>query len=161
STRRFVISRRDGRECSNCRIASDLLNPMPSFSGLIVFGFGAIAVFASARAAEMHFGIRESDSALPARVHLRDEKGTAVRAPVLPFLRDHFVCAGDVTLKLSPGRYEYDIERGPEYPAATGSFSLGSESDNTGVKVSLDRLVNLAAEGWWSGELHVHRPLPE
>ena len=40
---------------------------------------------------------------LPCRIHFRNPKGKAVRAERLPFFHDHFVCAGQVQLDLSPG----------------------------------------------------------
>jgi len=101
-----------------------------------------------------------SDRPLPCRVHLKDSGGRPQRAGDLPFWRDHFVCDGKVAIKLPPGKYTYEIERGPEYEVAAGSFVLGKSA--TLLKtVKLKRLVDMKREGWWSGELHVHRPQEE
>jgi hypothetical protein len=62
-----------------------------------------------------------------------------------------------VRLVLTPGAYTYDIERGPEYRMATGSLELAT-GDSVRLNTALTRIANLAAEGWWSGETHVHRP---
>jgi hypothetical protein len=35
------------------------------------------------------------------------------------------------------------------------------QSTNAMFVVELERLANMTAEGWWSGDLHVHRPLKE
>jgi hypothetical protein len=94
---------------------------------------------------------------MPARVHLRDAAGKPQRADALPFWQDHFVCDGRVTLTLPEGAYSFDVERGPEYSAAKGGFQTGG-NETTNITVVLRRLANLAAEGWWSGETHVHRP---
>jgi hypothetical protein len=102
----------------------------------------------------------ETGKPLPCRVHLKDETGKAIRGNGLPFWRDHFVCAGRAELDLDPGNYRYEIERGPEYFQTTGTLTV-AESGAQNVTNNLRRLVNLSRESWWSGELHVHRPLAE
>ena len=97
---------------------------------------------------------------LPCRVHLTDSEGVAQRAPSLPFWRDHFVCPGAVQMDLPPGRYDYTIERGPEYRALAGRFSIDRGKPRS-LTVSLERIVDMAARRWWSGELHVHRAIEE
>jgi hypothetical protein len=97
---------------------------------------------------------------LPARVHLADSRGKPVLAPGLPAWRDHFNCDGDVRLELSPGRYTYTIERGPEYRRASGAFTL-SAGEVREHEVILRRLIDLASLGWYSGETHVHRSLDD
>jgi hypothetical protein len=92
---------------------------------------------------------------VPARVHLQDSAGEPQRHPTLPFWRDHFVCTARVDIPLPEGNYTFQIERGPEFTAAAGAFSA---SEPTNVTVTLTRLTDLVREGWWSGELHVHRP---
>jgi hypothetical protein len=86
--------------------------------------------------------------------------GTSQRADRLPFFRDHFVCSGDVHLPLPVGSYTFEIERGSEYLPRSGSADVSANATNK-VAVQLERLVDMAAEGWWSGELHVHRPLQD
>jgi hypothetical protein len=39
----------------------------------------------------------------------------------------------------------------------SGAFAV-SKNQRFALDVRLEQLKNLAAEGWWSGELHVHRP---
>jgi hypothetical protein len=94
------------------------------------------------------------------RVHLSDAAGRPQRAGALPFWRDHFVCPGTAQLEVAPGDYQYEVERGPEYARASGRFTA-QEMEPAKLRVVLQRLVDLAREGWWSGELHVHRPLAE
>ena len=97
---------------------------------------------------------------VPCRVHLKNPAGKPVFAGTLPRWRDHFVCPGKAQLELPRGSYAYEVERGPEYARAAGSFTASDPSNQT-ERVELNRLVDLAAEGWWSGELHVHRPLED
>ncbi len=93
---------------------------------------------------------------LPCRIHLKDSSHKPVRGPGLPFWHDHFVCDGTVDLDLSPGGYSYEIERGPEYTAARGELQVVKDAQI--ITNQLGRLANMAGEGWWSGDLHVHRP---
>ena len=103
---------------------------------------------------------RATSKPVPCRIHLKDAAGQPIRAGKLPFFRDHFTCPGAVQLELSPGNYTYEIERGPEYSSRVGSFAVsGTTLQN--LTVDLERLVDMAAEGWWSGELHVHRPVED
>jgi len=127
-------------------------------TGILVHGLLAAVLLASTgAAADVTLSIRsESSQSLPSRVHLRDASGKAVQPPALPFWRDHFVCDGSTSLQLAPGEYSFEIERGPEYSAATGSFTVRSDAPLM-LTNSLRRIADLAAEGWWSGDLHVHR----
>ncbi len=97
---------------------------------------------------------------LPCRIHLYDEAGKPQRAGDLPFFRDHFVCPGKVELALPAGEYRVEIERGPEYEQYAGSFTLAASSVKE-VPVCLKRLANLTVEGWYSGDLHVHRAIED
>ncbi|HKB05383.1 MAG TPA: CehA/McbA family metallohydrolase [Gemmataceae bacterium] len=94
---------------------------------------------------------------VPCRVHLKDAAGKPQRPPKLPFWNDHFVCPGTAELDLPPGKYAIEVERGPEYELHTGSFTLTDAG--TKYTAELKRLVNLPSEGWWPGDLHVHRPV--
>jgi hypothetical protein len=99
----------------------------------------------------------DSPVPVPARVHLADERGKPVLAPGLPSFRDHFNCDGEVSLDLAPGRYTYTVERGPEYRRASGTLDLAA-GETLEREVRLRRLIDLATLGWYSGDLHVHRP---
>lgn len=94
---------------------------------------------------------------VPCRVHLKDAAGKPQRPAGRPFWNDHFVCPGTAELDLPPGRYTAEVERGPEYESHAGSFTLTAAG--TKFTVELKRLADLPAEGWWPGDLHVHRPV--
>src|SRR5437773_257674 len=112
-----------------------------------------------AHATGFHVAVLDFDTGetLPCRIHLKDAAGKAVRPQGLPFWHDHFVCVGSAELDLIPGTYSYEIDRGPEFLLATGRWTV-ADSGAQSVTNRLRRLVNLSKEGWWSGELHVHRP---
>ncbi len=94
------------------------------------------------------------------RVHIWNAAGRPRKVPRLPFWHDHFVCPGTVTLKLARGQYEFVIERGPEYVQRRGHFTIQDFSDDAKT-VDLRRAVDMAAEGWWSGDLLVARDVDD
>jgi hypothetical protein len=102
----------------------------------------------------------EDGKPLPCRIHLADQKGNAQKAAGLPFWHDHFVCAGRCTVSLAAGKYRFDIERGPEYQRRAGQIEVSS-GEFQALRVKLKRIANLRAGGWYSADLHVHRPLEE
>jgi|GEM_PF-287829 len=99
----------------------------------------------------------ETGQPVPCRVHLRKSKGRPVKPEGVPSGPDHFVCPGQVTLKLPLGTYEFEMERGPEYAVRSGYFTLQRDS-NDAKQVELPRFVDMASEGWYAGDLLVARP---
>jgi hypothetical protein len=70
------------------------------------------------------------------------------------------VCSGRVTADLNPGEYRYEIERGPEYERKAGKVA-SSSGKGAELNVTLRRVANLKKNGWYSADLHVHRPLED
>ncbi len=97
---------------------------------------------------------------LPCRIHLRDPSGKPLQAIGQPFWKDHFVCSGRVAVAVTPGRHAWEIERGPEYQRASGAVEV-SANQTVNVNVTLAPIASLRDEGWFSGDLHVHRPISE
>jgi hypothetical protein len=124
----------------------------------------ALAGTADAAASGGEFEVRVVDAdtgdPLAVRMHLRDPRGRPVRPPRLPFWHDHFAIPGRVVLELRPGTYTFEMERGPEYRIRTGYFTI-KQGDADNREVAMERFVDMAAEGWWSGDLHIHRPVRE
>ena len=82
----------------------------------------------------------EGGKRLPCRVHLFDQQGNAQKVEGQPFWHDHFVCSGHVVASLAPGKYQYAIERGPEYQSKTGHIEVIADEDQTlHVKLERDR----------------------
>lgn len=98
----------------------------------------------------------ETGKPIPCRMHLRPAGGKAKPQKGVPNWHDHFVFPGEITLRLPKGHYTFEIERGPEYVNSTGHFTMDNHADDQKT-VTLRRAVNMAAEGWWSADLHVHR----
>lgn len=101
---------------------------------------------------------QETGELLPVRMHLKDPKGKPVKPPKVPYWNDHFVFGGELTLTLAPGKFTYELEHGPEYKLRTGGFTLERGSEGQ-VELQMERFADMRKEGWWSGDLHVHRPL--
>lgn len=103
----------------------------------------------------------ETGNLLPCRIHLKNEAGQPVQYPGLPFWNDHFVCNGSANLDLSPGQYEYVIERGPEHERKSGTVKIDGTDHRRSLKLTLHRITNLRDEGWLCADLHVHRRLDD
>lgn len=116
------------------------------------------AVPALAAEGAVQFNVNDTQGQpLPCRVHLLDSDGKPQKAVGQPFWNDHFVCSGRVAVDVAPGRYSWQIERGPEYKRASGSIEVVSDKTAI-VNAKLTRIASLRQEGWYSGDLHVHRP---
>ena len=133
----------------------------------IVLGGVAVVLWCtawSAIAAEGRLEVRVVDKgsgqSLAARMHLKDGRGKAVRPPKVPFWRDHFVFDGVIGLELPLGNYTFELECGPEYKLQTGYFTLERDANDTKT-IEMQRFVDMKKEGWWSGDLHIHRPVEE
>ena len=112
----------------------------------------------TARSARISFRIRdEQGAALACRVHLRDAKGKSPQTKKYPFWYDHFVCNGSATIEIPPGEYRYLLERGPEYRRVGGHLILAAGEQRQIVR-TLTRAIQLREFGWYSADLHIHRP---
>ena len=109
-------------------------------------------------AGSIRFRINDANGQpVPCRIHLKNEHGEAIQAAGRPFWNDHFVCPGQAFVEAAAGKYRWQIERGPEFERAAGNVDVSAEETAT-VNVDLRRIANLREEGWYSGDLHVHRP---
>ena len=102
----------------------------------------------------------ETGDVVPFRIHLKNDKGEVVKHSGLPFHHDHFVVPGELDQDLPGGMYTYEIEKGPEFEQISGAVTLPETGAKT-VEVVIRRLANMNDRGWYSGDLHVHRPLDD
>jgi hypothetical protein len=107
---------------------------------------------------ELTIAVADQDTKQPlaARMHLRDSQDRPVIPPKVVSWKDHFVFFEKITLELKPGHYRFTIERGPEYRSRTGDFTIEKNAVDNHI-VLLERFVDMKKEGWWSGDLHIHR----
>jgi len=131
-------------------------------AGLLPFLAGAELALGWAGGGELKLTVLdpETGNPMPCRMHIANEKGKPQRAGRAPFWHDHFVLPGTIKLKLPKGTYQFVIERGPEYLDRNGYFVINNLAKDEKV-VDLNRAVNMAEEGWWSGDLHIHRPVKD
>jgi hypothetical protein len=119
---------------------------------------------AAAHALDGRLELRVVDHAtgqpLPARMHLKNPRGQPVRPPKVPYWRDHFAFDGTIVFDLPLGTYTFELECGPEFKLSTGSFTLERNSNDTKT-IEMQRFVDMKKEGWWAGDLHIHRPPEE
>lgn len=101
-----------------------------------------------------------SGEPLPVRMHIKNAAGKPVRPRGVTYWKDHFVFDGKIKLKLKVGDYTFEMERGPEYLVRTGNFSIQKKAEGV-ENVTMKRFVTMIDHGWYSGELHVHRPLED
>jgi len=105
---------------------------------------------------------RATGASLPARLHLAGPDGKRVQAAEnLPLGHDHSSSPGKATFNLAPGHYTVTVERGPEWSSEFRTLDIARGNTPTNLTVELRRLANLAEEGWWSGEMHIHRPIEQ
>ena len=100
----------------------------------------------------------ETHQPIPCRMHLVGPGKQSRRSDPAPFWADHFVFPGEIKLKLPAGHYTFEVERGFEYLKRTGNFTIEHFADDA-KEIELRRFVDMSAEGWWSGDLYVRRPL--
>jgi len=93
---------------------------------------------------------------IAARLHVKDARGKPIKPPKVPFWKDHFVFDGTIVFELPLGMYTFELESGPEYKMQTGHFILERGGNDTKT-IEMERFVDLKKEGWWSGDLHIHR----
>ena len=67
----------------------------------------------------------------------------------------HFYARGKAVLVVPAGRFELNVFRGPEYRPARVALELAPQESRE-LTVPLERWVDMTAEGWYSGENHIH-----
>ncbi len=128
------------------------------------FGFlaGLLSLAVPAAAATVKLTVVEAggSSPLPCRVHIKDSADKYVLPEGFLVFRTHLVCSGEARIPLAPGEYKVAIERGPEYAAADAKWVV-TEDAEPAYRYELKRITDLKREGWWDGDLHVHRALAD
>jgi hypothetical protein len=74
---------------------------------------------------------------------------------VRPFEITYFHSRGSAELTLPVGTYTVLATRGLEYAPARQTVTV-TAGGTTDARLKLDRLMDLPARGWWSGDMHVH-----
>ncbi|MBO9572780.1 MAG: CehA/McbA family metallohydrolase [Chitinophagaceae bacterium] len=111
---------------------------------------------------KVRFTITEKQQLTPCNVRIANESGEYQFPDSTYYWKSFFAkpypdypSNGEFTISLPPGRYTYEIDRGPEYYLTRGSFEVKNKDLN--VNPVLKRIIDLKRLNWWSGELHIHR----
>ena len=98
---------------------------------------------------------------IPARIYLMDDKGAHWTADgLITYVKGrehHFVSPGSFQIKLPAGKYTLRVERGPEYVPWSSLIQM-EESKDRKENILLHRWIRMNQLGWYSGDLHNHRP---
>ncbi len=103
---------------------------------------------------ELELRVLDADTQEPVAVQMQllNQRGLPVKPPGLVRDGDWLVFDGPAVLTLPPGDYSFRLRRGLEYRERTGNFDLQSGAADSHT-VSLPRFVDMAKEGWYSGDL--------
>src|SRR5204863_2916169 len=104
--------------------------------------------------------VHENGRPVPCRIHLYDSAGQTPKIPGWPSWNDHIVCDVAASLEIPAGKYRFEIERGPEYTTVSGELAV-TPGELVKLQADIVHFADLKTEGWWSGELHVHRPIED
>jgi TolB protein len=106
---------------------------------------------------------------VPARVSVRGPDGryfapddswrhadeAFVRGADHRFEYGYFHTRGRDTVAVPAGRVDVEVWRGPEYRAMRREIDVRA-GETAVVRIALARVADMAARGWWGGDLHVH-----
>jgi hypothetical protein len=116
----------------------------------------------SADAGQLTVMVVDHDTRAPmaARMHLKNARGRPVlrRSQEIVVHGEHFMIDGRAMLELATGHYTFELDAGPEYKPYTGHFQIDDDA-NDEKTVEMHRVVDLAREGWWGGDLFAVRPM--
>jgi TolB protein len=72
-----------------------------------------------------------------------------------PFEYGYFHSTGEARVTVPTGRVDVEVSRGPEYRVERRSLQV-KPGATMPLRIVLQRLANLPADGWYSGDLHIH-----
>jgi hypothetical protein len=127
--------------------------------GVLLLIMFSSALPAGAATGQLQISVVDKDTGKPiaCRMHLVGPKKKPFKPEKSPFWQDHFVFPGNIVLRLPLGDYSFVIERGLEYRDWSGRFTINHFADDS-TTIKLQRFIDMAADGWWSGDLDVRRP---
>ena len=98
---------------------------------------------------------------MPARVYVDGSDGRgyspdgAFHRALMVFDRHYFHTSGEAEIEVPAGRTTVEALRGTEYRPAAATVNVTAGGTQT-VSLTLQRLIDLPAAGWYSGDTHVH-----
>jgi len=108
--------------------------------------------------------VKEGEGAdpVPSRIHITGSDGTSYYAKnEIPYEIDHhFTCKGSCELTLPVGEYSILVEKGTEFKSITDTIQIQSGVTKVS-EYKIERWITMVDQGWFSGELHIHRPFDQ
>jgi hypothetical protein len=141
-------------------VTPSLTRPFPAGAYLRARDTSAHIEFEVAEARDIAIQVREPDGrSTVANITVTDAQGRAYPskamrlAPDMVF-QEHVYRATGEPIRLPEGAYEVRATRGPEYRPVVDQIDITAASDS--IPVTLDRWVDPAAHGYYSGDAHIH-----
>lgn len=80
--------------------------------------------------------------------------------PSIPYWREPvmYQVSGEFDIDLPNGHWRLAVDRGLEHVPVFREFRTGPDGPQK-IEITMRRWIELGAEGWWSGDIHVHHPL--
>ncbi len=81
------------------------------------------------------------------------------RLPSIPYWKEPvmYQTSGEFSIQLPVGEWRIAVDRGLEFIPVVKTFNVDDEGELK-LPIELKRWINLPANGWWSGDVHVHHP---
>ena len=79
--------------------------------------------------------------------------------PSIPYWKEPVIyqTSGQFVIDLPPGRWRVQASHGMEYVPVTDEFEVNGQGE-LDKALHVERWIDLPAQGWWSGDVHVHHP---
>ncbi|MDA0813219.1 MAG: CehA/McbA family metallohydrolase [Verrucomicrobia bacterium] len=79
--------------------------------------------------------------------------------PSIPYWKEPvmYQTSGDFSIQLPASEWRIAVDRGLEHIPVVKTITIAGESELK-LQIELERWINLPANGWWSGDVHVHHP---
>jgi len=78
-----------------------------------------------------------------------------------PYLGSFVIKEAAVVKNVPPGRYQILAEHGLEYERVEREVEAREDGQPVQVEMQLRPWIRMRERGWWSGDMHVHRPIEE
>jgi hypothetical protein len=100
----------------------------------------------------------ETGQPLAARMRVKNVRGRPLelRLPGTAEFGGHFYIDSRLSIPFRQGQYTFEFDAGPEYRTQSGHCEIERHADDS-KRIEMKRFANLAAEGWYGGDLDVLR----
>src|SRR5262249_11093364 len=119
---------------------------------------------AFAQVATLDLRLTSGGNPAAARVYITDAGGRTATVPgAVTYSRraeEHSYVDSAATIPLSPGAYRIRAEKGPEFEIAERRIEL-APGQTRPLNIEIPRIAHINEEGWYSGDMHIHRALGE